>query len=80
MSFNYDLTSLVNEWCILPYSQSSLLSAGKLCDSNCTTMFKNDKAHVSQNDNKDVNLIKKSPTIANKLYRIIKTLIIIHKL
>ena len=79
MSFNYDLPLPANEWCILTHSQSSLLSVGELCNSNCTTIFKNDKAHVAQNDNNDINLNKKSSPI-EKLYRLIENLIIIHML
>ena len=80
MSFNYDPVPPAKELCILSHSQSSLLSVGKLFDSNCTTIFKNDKDYVVQNDNSNINLIKKSSTIENKIYRLIETLIIIHAL
>ena len=56
--FNYDLPLLANGWWILSHSKSSLLLVGKLFDFICTTIFKNDKAYVAQNDNNSINLIK----------------------
>ena len=57
--FNHNLPPLSNKWWIIPHSQSSLLPVGKLCDSNFTTIFKNDKAYIEQNDNNNIKLIKK---------------------
>ena len=36
-----------------------MLSVGKLCNSNCVTIFKKNKARITQNDNNNINLIKK---------------------